>query len=267
MIPALWDYIIRIEKYVRYWLICRFPQKGIAQSQFISDVVQQVFRNQEHYTDYDLIHLERRKMLRSKIRLPVNIYGANAAKHAENRTLRDVVRKSSVSGKLGKLLYRMTKYHKPSVIIELGTSTGLSTLYLAMGYPDAEVITIEGNSILYGIASDVFRYLHLEHIKIVNTTFEDGLALFSHDRMKRVLVFIDGDHTYEATRKYFEYFISKAIEPVVMVFHDIYWSRDMNKIWQEIKSDPKVKTTVDLYYLGIVYNFRHLKKQNFVLWY
>ena len=44
---------------------------------------------------------------------------------------------SSVSEKYGALLYRISQWFNPEMIVELGTGLGISTLYLATGSPEA----------------------------------------------------------------------------------------------------------------------------------
>ncbi|MBN2482235.1 MAG: class I SAM-dependent methyltransferase [Bacteroidales bacterium] len=267
MRTGLKDVLIRVLNYIRYVIVARNPSCGRIRSQSILEFVRNTFVDKEFHTDYALIHQERQKLLKKKILIPVSIYGAGPHGYVKTRTLRDVVKRSSVSEKHGRLLYRISKYYKPEVVVELGTSTGLSTLYLALGHPDAQMITIEGNPMLCGIASGIFKAVAQDRIELMNITFEEALSLLDNQPMERALIFIDGNHTYEATRKYFDYFIGRAAEPFMMILHDINWSCEMTRIWNEIKSDPKVKTTIDLYYLGIVCNFKHFMKQNFVLRY
>ena len=56
------------------------------------------------------------------------------------RTVRSFVRGSSVSPKYGALLYRISRWFGPEMIVELGTGLGVSTLYLAAGSPGVHPI-------------------------------------------------------------------------------------------------------------------------------
>lgn len=267
MTVNLMDVVFRVKNFILFLLATRKTSSGIATSPVISEFVQNILHDQTDYTDFSRILHEKKNMMNTNIRLPVGKFGAARTAHVKTRMLHDVIRRSSISEKQGKLLYRMSRYYKPASIIELGTSAGLSSLYLALGYPAANVVTIEANPILSGIASGIFKRLNLNYIELMNCSFEDALPQLKLDNTDNTMIFIDGNHTYEATRKYFEYFTVNTAEPYMLILHDINWSRGMNRIWSEIRSDPKVKITLDLYYLGIVYNFKHLQKQNNIVRY
>ncbi|PJC61367.1 MAG: SAM-dependent methyltransferase, partial [Flavobacteriales bacterium CG_4_9_14_0_2_um_filter_32_27] len=78
-------------------------------------------------------------------------------------------------------------------------------------------------------------------------------------------VFFDGNHTKNATLTYFNWCLEKANEQSVFVFDDIYWSEEMKCAWKEIKAHPKVTTTIDLFFLGIIFFNPDLSKEDFVL--
>ena len=67
------------------------------------------------------------------------------------------------------------------------------------------------------------------------------------------LLYIDGNHTYEATIKYFELALTKKDENTVIIFDDIYWSAGMTKAWQEIKNKKEVLLSIDTFYFGMVF--------------
>jgi predicted O-methyltransferase YrrM len=86
-------------------------------------------------------------------------------------------------------------------------------------------------------------------------------------RLKNPLdwVFIDGDHTYSGTMDYFKQIMNHSCPDTVLILHDIHWSPDMEKAWEEIKAHPKVKVTLDLFYMGIVFFRSELSRQHFLL--
>jgi hypothetical protein len=76
--------------------------------------------------------------------------------------------------------------------------------------------------------------------------FDERLKELEQDSVPE-LVFIDGDHSYEATMKYFNYFSSR-MKKGFLVFDDINWSAGMRKAW---KGRPQNRTvTIDLFYMG-----------------
>ena len=69
----------------------------------------------------------------------------------------------------------------------------------------------------------------------------------------KTLVYIDGDHTYEAATRYFEKLLPLAKDHNVFVFDDIYWSEDMTRAWNEISAHPAVRLSIDTFYSGYLF--------------
>jgi predicted O-methyltransferase YrrM len=164
-------------------------------------------------------------------------------------TIAAKARQISVNPVFGLLLYRVVARNKPHTIIELGTAFGVSTMYLSSGNPDARVITVEANPQLATMASIAFETYNYGNITVLNKTFEDSLPELSPLISAGTLVFIDGNHTFEATMKYFSFFSEAGI----LVFDDIVWSDGMKKAWRAIRRSPRCRKSIDLFRMGVVY--------------
>ena len=64
---------------------------------------------------------------------------------------------------------------------------------------------------------------------------------------------------------YFNICLEKIHEDTVFIFDDIYWSAEMTKAWNEIKANPKVVVTIDLFQIGLVFFKKTQEKQDFML--
>ncbi|MDB6081180.1 MAG: putative O-methyltransferase [Chlamydiia bacterium] len=71
------------------------------------------------------------------------VHENDALGKAKKSSLQKGIPDISVPKAVGKLLYMLSLLQKPKRILEIGTLTGYSTLWLAQGAPDAEIITIE----------------------------------------------------------------------------------------------------------------------------
>ena len=60
------------------------------------------------------------------------------------------------------LLFRLANYYRARTIIELGSSLGISTAYLASADSSSRVITMEGSPAIASIAQETFQKLELE---------------------------------------------------------------------------------------------------------
>lgn len=181
-----------------------------------------------------------------------SIVGAASRKKKKIRTIGTMTRIISVYPSFGELLYRLILKYNPDLIIEMGTAFGVSTSYLAMANPKSPVITIEGNRHFAEIAQKQFKAFHLDNIQVVNAYFEEALPHLDIEADKRLMVFIDGNHTSSATLEYFEIFRKLKNPNCILVFDDINWSADMMKAWRLIKQSAKEYRIFNLYRCGIL---------------
>jgi predicted O-methyltransferase YrrM len=153
----------------------------------------------------------------------------------------------------GRLLYHLVSYYQPDLIIEMGTAFGISTLYLALANPATPVITVEGNAHYAAIAAKIFNAVQLGNITLINRPFNETVEELRSRITPRTLIFIDGNHTLEATWQYFGAFTSTLRSPTILVFDDINWSEEMRQAWKKITESPDSGTTIDLFRMGIVF--------------
>jgi predicted O-methyltransferase YrrM len=220
---------------------------------FIDDFQIHVLNDALLNADYEKIEKRRSVLLLDNALLPSADFGAGSKKKRINRTIGEVTRIASVSERNGRLLYRMANHYNPSHIIELGTAAGISTQYLATGNPLAEVITVEGNPNLAEVASKNFRINRIKNITVINSSFDDVLPQLVNYIKPGDLVYIDGNHTAEATWRYYTAFTAMGKNPI-LIFDDINWSRDMRSAWKKIQRHASQGVIVDLFHMGIYFN-------------
>ena len=159
-----------------------------------------------------------------------------------------------------RILFRLIEHLNCKKILELGTSLGISTLYLAKPVSTATVFTLEGDTGSYSMATHVFHQLKQKNIKAKLGLFSETL-IPTLKQMKTVdFAFIDGHHDEHATLDYFGKILKFCREDSVLVFDDIYWSAGMENAWKEIKGHPRVTLSFDLFFCGIVF-FRKENKE------
>ena len=115
-------------------------------------------------------------------------------------------------------------------IVELGTSLGVTTAYLAAMDSRNKVVTYEGCPAVAEVARANWEKLGLSNIAcVVGEITVDSLQL-AVDRLSGIdLAFIDANHTYEATLTYFNALASRVHEKSVVVVDDIHYNEDMEK--------------------------------------
>jgi predicted O-methyltransferase YrrM len=208
------------------------------------------------------------------------IYQENINEHKQVSTLKtgellpvgkvsisSIARKSVLPEKFQHLLFKLVSQFKPQTIVELGTSLGITTLYLAAPDSTARVLSLEGNAQLIPLASENISRAGIKNIHIIPGLFSETLpeVLDTVDTLD--FVFLDGDHRFESTVEYVKMMLPKLHADSLLVLDDIHWNPDMEKAWKVIQQIPGVTVTIDLYRLGLVFFRTGQVKQHFILTY
>lgn len=255
------------KKYLQYWLTASNGKGHGIHSPFVFDFVKNVLNDKTVYPHYQSIELQRKKLLNNSAVIEVEDFGAGSSVIKTNkRIVKDIAASSLKSKKYAQLLHRMVKYYKPETILELGTSFGITSAYLASGNTNAVVHTCEGSSSIASIAKQYFDEQNFKNIQLTEGDFAKTLSpLLS--KLKTVdFAFIDGNHRKEPTLEYFTEILKYSTPNSILIFDDIHWSNDMEAAWQEIKQHSATTLTIDLFFIGIVFINPNFKiPQHFVL--
>jgi predicted O-methyltransferase YrrM len=248
----LYEKLLTMFSYVWHLLLAKHRYGHGVHSPFAFEFINKVVFDHTSYSEYKSLQVLRNELKRSDIQLQVQEVGSGSTHFSgKSRKVSDLIHVSSVNRKNGKLLFRISRNYKPATIIELGTSIGLSSLYLAKGSPVSRVVTVEGNPELSQFAAELFKKCNTENITPIIGLFDEQLELLKQKYPVPQLVFIDGNHNVEATLRYYRHF-SEQMNSGILIFDDINWSRNMRKAWKEIRQDRSARATIDLFYMGIV---------------
>jgi len=187
--------------------------------------------------------------------------GSKNTKSAE-RSIKSIVNSASITPRFGCLLQLLIQEFKCKTVLELGTSLGVGTSYLAL-QKSTNVYTIEGCPTISGFTQN--KLSHLSNVNFYIGEFSSQLNDVLTQSGSPDLIYIDGNHTYNATVNYFEYCIENASPNAILVFDDIHWSRGMEKAWDEIVKSKDVSISIDLFRMGIVFLDQSLDEKDFVL--
>ncbi len=257
--------VFRLKEFFRYKIQAKSEFK--IHSPFAYDFYTKVIRSKQKFPE-ELIVVEkiRKNACRSSAYIVVSDFGTGKLTKPAERKISDIIRHYTNSKKDAYLLYRIVQYVKPYQILELGTSLGISAMYMSLADTHIPVTTIEACPQTAAAARSHFEKLSLD-IDIVIGNFDEVLMPTLNKTKGAGLIFFDGNHTKEATLRYFFECLKFADERSVFVFDDIYWSPGMKEAWNEIWNHPEVRTSIDLHRLGIVFFDKKIAKQHFVLKY
>ena len=77
------------------------------------------------------------------------------------------------------------------------------------------------------------------------------------------VAYIDANHTYEATTRYFRQLLPAAKQHSIYVIDDIHHSPQMEQAWQEIQQMEQVTSTIDCYHIGLVFFNKHYIRKHY----
>lgn len=236
-------------------------------SPFVYELIREVFNDDRDYYAYKLIETVKKNLLKDNRVLHMHDLGAGSKQNGDSKKkICEIARNAVSDQKFGRLLFRLSNYYQAKHIIEMGSSLGISTAYLASANAYSQVVTLEGSPAIAEIAKETFQKLKLNNISQVTGNFENNLSTQIDLNSPSDLVFIDGNHRKKPVLGYFEKFLNKISPSSLIIIHDIHWSAEMEEAWDIIQNHPRVKMSIDIFSAGLVF-FREefLVKQQFTI--
>lgn len=256
--------LFQIKSFLKY--LFKAKTKHGVHSPFVFELITNVFPSKIK-PDFLRIEFLRSQLLKDKSVIEIIDRGAGSKHKSKYTSISNIAKYSSVYPKRGALYNQLVNHFKPSNILELGTSLGFSTMYMATANPYANLTTIEGCNKTAELAQHNFNKLDLNNIHLIHGDFDIVLPDILKSNTQFDFVLIDGNHRKEPVLNYFNLIKPFLNSKAVLIFDDIHWSADMNDAWELIKKDNQVTCTIDLFYVGIVFFKPELTKQNFILRY
>lgn len=206
----------------------------------------------------------RNKLLVNSTEVIVNDLGAKSAhfKH-ERRTLSKIAQTSLTPSLYCRLYSRIIDYIGAKKILELGTSMGITTLYLAQNN-HAQVTTFEGNSSMINMALTHFEYFNTKNIDLVEGNLDTELSNYLLKPVKIDFALMDANHRYEPSVRYFNLLSRRMSDKGIIVVDDIYYSEEMNRAWKELCNHQLVYGSIDLFRCGILFFDPVLNRQHYI---
>lgn len=254
-------------KYIQYWLRAENAKGHGVHSPFVFELIERVFNDDRDFYYFPLIEGAREAYYSDNSMLTITDYGAGSRVNSSNkRSVASIAKSALKPRKYAQLFFRMVNHFGSSSILELGTSLGITTSYLAAANSNATVITMEGAAEIATVAKRHFEYLGLKNIEQVIGNFDEILPAVLSRISQLDFVFIDGNHRLEPTIRYFNWLKPHLHEHSVLVFDDIHWSKEMEQAWKQIQADEMVTLTIDLFFIGLVFFRKENKvKQHFTV--
>lgn len=255
------------KKYLQYYWHAHNGQGHGVHSPFVFEFIIKVLNDKKAYDCYTTIEQWRRQLLANEQVLTIQDFGAGSRTGAtKQRSVQSIAAAALKPKKFAQLLHRMARFYACNNIVELGTSLGVTSAYLASSPHTRQLHTLEGAPAIAELATQCFQQLQLHNIHQVVGNFDDTFPVLLQQSTPIDLLYIDGNHRYEPTIRYFEQAYPLLHEYSIVVFDDVHWSAEMEQAWQQVIADERVTMTIDLFFIGIALFRKDFKvKQHFAI--
>lgn len=264
MLRANWQQkFFQARAWLQYWL--EAVNEHSLHAPFVYDLYRQVIRPAAQ--PLAPIEALRKQLCSNQERIAIHELGAGSSINTnKTRTVADIAQHSLTPARFSYLLYRLVQYTGAKNILELGTSLGLNTLYLAVAAPAGNIHSLEGCPQTAALAKRNFQKLQARHIHLHIGSIDDMLPPLLQQQLNSLdLAYLDANHTETATLRYFEWLLPHLHQDAVVVVDDIHWSAGMQSAWQQLCQHPAVSLSLDLYEAGLLFFRPGIQKQHYVI--
>ncbi len=252
----------QIKSYVNHWLDS--VDEHSIHSPFFFDFYNKVIKlDNPDDQEFNAFEELRRKLLENNLEVTMEDLGARSVHFDNNtRTLSQIAATSLSPASYCRLYSRIIHYIDATQIVELGTSMGITTLYLAQK-DNVHVTTFEGNSSMVNVALTHFEYFDKKNIALIEGNIDSQLSEFLLSPRKIHFVLMDANHRYEPTIRYFNLLSRRMADKGIIVMDDIYYSEEMNRAWKELCHHQLVYASIDLFRCGLLFFDPALNRQHY----
>ena len=160
-------------KFILHFLTAKNTHGFGVHSPYVFHFTKFVLDNNGTYYIFSTIEKIRSKLKKDKRRLTVIDFGTGSKTEI---LVSEIATRSVKSNKYGQLLYRLSDYIQARNILELGTSVGLTTSYLAAPSSVSRVVSLEGSQQIADVAIENFKLLELKNIQIIIGNIDQTLT-------------------------------------------------------------------------------------------
>jgi hypothetical protein len=222
-----------------------FCRKGHGvHSPFVFDLITNVIEEKSFYYAYQDISLIRKQLAQNNKQILCK---------GKQTSVKKAIRQYGISQKEGEFLFRLTNHYKPRTTIAIGSSLGLTPLYLSRYDSTAECITLEGEPDFAEMATHLLKkevnQAHQLKTGSVVELFQklippqDGVDCF----------FADKNVEMSDLEAIFNWSVLAIYEKTFWVIAGIHSSPEKLDFWEEMCHHHMATVAVDLYQMGILF--------------
>ena len=230
---------------ITYFYRKLFCRKGYGvHSPFVFDLITNVIEEKSFYYSYHDISLIREQLIQKKCLICYN---------GKQINLKKALRKYGISKKEGEFLFRLTNHYKPRTILSIGSSGGLTPLYLSRYDSNVECVTLESEPDLFDLAVYFLeRETNTSHI-IWPCSYHDFIPEKISIPEQIDCIYTGKDVGTNALHYVFAQCFPYIHDKTFWALAGIHSSPERLQFWKEICQHPNVTVAVDLYQMGLLF--------------
>jgi len=203
-------------------------------------------------------HFARIECLRKELKTDIASFDKDTGKRNPNRF-------AKTEASCGQLLFRLIQDAHYKTVLELGTSTGLETQYMAFANQKARCISVTTSAEIAAIALEGFKKQGLKNIELLLLQNDETPEKILNELGTLDFVLFNKFSGEKENLIQFEKCLLKKNKDSLFVFMNIHSNPDALNAWKTIRTHSEVQVTIDLYHLGIVIFNTMLEKKNYVI--
>lgn len=167
-----------------------------------------------------------------------------------------------VKKKRGRLLFRIVNRYQPEQILEIGSSGGVTTLYIQHACSRAAITILEPRS---ARVEDTRRWLAARNCvaEVVEVkTWKEGIKAYLQ-KTERPFILVNHmrPYMYEGLAEV----LQEALHPYAVVIVAGIGYKTPRKLWRSLVSDTRVRVSMDMQHSGLLLCNPKLNKQNYFI--
>ena len=183
---------------------------------------------------------------------------------SKDSSLKVLTKQETQPKNYGALLFRLVNFFKCRNVLQIKSSTGLMSLYLAFPLrKNCECYALEERAGLSETVQTFAENHSLKNLYWMEGSYAESLQLVKQNTGSFDFIFINTMGNPEETREALGLVETFIHQDTVMVIDNIRKDKAMKMLWKEIKNRPDVRLTLDLLSLGLVFFNSRLHKQHY----
>ncbi|MCK9311737.1 MAG: hypothetical protein M0P26_05615 [Bacteroidales bacterium] len=165
----------------------------------------------------------------------------------------------------GQIIFRIIQDAKFKTLLELGTSSGIETQYMAFANQKARCISVTDSDESAAVAQKGFQIQGLKQIELHLLKSEEMPETIIDKLENLDFVLFNKIADPQKYQDLFRKCLCKRENGSIFVFMNMHESPCKTQAWENIRTHQEVQVSIDLFDLGIILFNPELEKKNYVI--